>query len=96
MWIAKDTIGMLYRARARESGVTCISWIVQLRRGKPVNWNFGIKSFYPKIGGHVFTPKFGRRTREHIGFQNHANQGVDGAKIDICWIECDTGSILSE
>ena len=23
--------------------------------------NFGIKPFYPKIGGHVFTPKFGRR-----------------------------------
>ena len=25
--------------------------IEQLRRGKPINWNFGIKSFYPKIGG---------------------------------------------
>jgi polyisoprenoid-binding protein YceI len=23
--------------------------------------NFGIKSFYPKIGGHVLTPKFGSR-----------------------------------
>ena len=23
--------------------------IEQLRRGKPMNWNFGIKSFYPKI-----------------------------------------------
>ena len=45
------TVGMLYRTRARESGVTRISRIVQLRRGKPVNWNFGIKSFYPKIGG---------------------------------------------
>ena len=33
--------------------------IEQLRRGKPINWNFGIKPFYPKIGGHVFTPKFG-------------------------------------
>jgi hypothetical protein len=22
--------------------------------------NFGIKLFYPKIGGHVFAPKFGR------------------------------------
>ena len=51
MWIAKDTVGMLYRTRAGESGVTHISWIVQLRRGKLVNWNFGIKSFYPKIGG---------------------------------------------
>jgi len=70
--------------------------MVQLRRGKPVNWNFGIKSFYPKIGGLVFTPKFGRRARELAGFQNYANQGVDRVKIDICWIECDTGSILSE
>ena len=42
--------------------------IEQLRRGKPINWNFGIKSFYPKIGGHVFTPKFGRRVRELAGF----------------------------
>ena len=32
-----------------------------LRRGKQINRNFGIKSFYPKIGGHVFTPKFGRK-----------------------------------
>ena len=26
--------------------------------------NFGIKSFYPKIGGHVLTPKFGLRTKD--------------------------------
>ena len=26
--------------------------------------NLGIKSFYPKIGGHVFTPKFGRKNAE--------------------------------
>ena len=32
-----------------------------LRRGKKINRNFGIKSFYPKIGGHVLTPKFGKR-----------------------------------
>ena len=25
--------------------------IEQLRRGKPMKWNFWIKSFYPKIGG---------------------------------------------
>ena len=42
--------------------------IVQLSHGKPMNWNFRIKSFYPKIGGHVFTPKFGRRVQEIIGF----------------------------
>ena len=51
--------------------------IEQLRRGKPMDWNFGIKSFYPKIGGHVFTPKFGRRAWELVGFQDYANQGVD-------------------
>ena len=62
-----------------ESQESCLYLgIEQLRRGKPMNWNFGIKSFYPKIGGHVFTPKFGRRARELAGFQNHANQGVDG------------------
>ena len=32
--------------------------IKRLRRGKQKNRNFGIKSFYPKIGGHVFTPRF--------------------------------------
>ena len=25
--------------------------IERLRHGKPINWNFGIKPFYPKIGG---------------------------------------------
>ena len=59
----------------------------RLRHGKRINRNFRIKSFYPKIGGHVFTPKFGRRARELAGFQNYANQGVDGVKVDICWIE---------
>ena len=41
--------------------------IKQLRRGKPMNRNFRIKSFYPKIGGLVFTPKFGRRVWELAG-----------------------------
>ena len=68
---------MLYRTRARELGVARISRMVQLRRGKLVNRNFGIKSFYPKIGGHVFTPKFGRRTWELVGFQDYGNQGID-------------------
>ena len=47
-----------------------IEW---LRCGKRINRNFGINHFYPKIGGHVFTPKFGRRTREFKGFQDCAN-----------------------
>ena len=35
--------------------------IERLRRGKQINKNFEIKLFYPKIGGHVFTPKFGKK-----------------------------------
>ena len=65
--------------------------IKQLRCGKPINFNFWIKSFYPKIRGHVFTPKFGRRARELAGFQDCANQGVDCVKIDIYRFGCDTG-----
>ena len=65
--------------------------IEQLRRGKPMDWNFGIKSFYPKIGGHVFTPNFGRRAWELTGFQDCANQGVDHIKIDIYRFGCETG-----
>ena len=33
----------------------------RLRRGKQINRNFRIKSFYPKIGGHVFALKFGKK-----------------------------------
>ena len=44
----------------------------------------------------LFTPKFGRRARELAGFQTYANQGIGRVKIDICWIKCDTGSILFE
>ena len=51
--------------------------IIQLRHGKSVNRNFRIKTLYPQIGGHVFTPKFGRRARALAGFQDCANQGVD-------------------
>ena len=35
--------------------------IERLRHGRPISWNFGIKPFYPKIGGHVLTPKFRRK-----------------------------------
>jgi len=44
----------------------------------------------------LFTPKFGKRVWQLAAFQNYANQGVDKVKINICWIQCDTGSILSE
>ena len=67
-----------------ESQESCVCLgIEQLQRGKPMNWNFGIKSFHPKIGGHVFTPKFGRRAQELAGFQDYANQGIDCIRIDI-------------
>ena len=62
-----------------------------LRHGEQVNRNFGIKSFYPKIGGHVFTPKIGRRARELAGLQDCANQGVVCIRIDISRFGCDSG-----
>ena len=49
----------------------------RLRRGKQINRNFGIKSFYPKIGGHVFTPKFGKKNARTRSFQDCVNQGID-------------------
>ena len=54
-----------------------------LRRGKQINRNFGIKSFYPKIGGHVFTPKFEKRNAGTQSFQDCVNQGIDCIRIDI-------------
>ena len=33
--------------------------IEQLRRGKRMNWNFGIKLFYPKIGGMCLLQNLG-------------------------------------
>ena len=42
----------------------------RLQHGEQVNRNFGIKSFYPKIGGHAFTPKFGKKNAETRSFQD--------------------------
>ena len=39
----------------------------------------------------LFTPKFRRRTRELVGFQDCANQGIDCMKIDISWFKYDSG-----
>ena len=55
----------------------------RLRCDKQINRNFGIKSFYPKIGGHVFTPKFGKRNAGTRSFQNCVDQGIDCIRIDI-------------
>ena len=57
--------------------------IERLRRGKQINRNFGIKSLLSQNWGHVFTPKFGRRTWEFEGFQDCANQAIDCIRIDI-------------
>ena len=55
----------------------------RLRCGKQINRNFGIKSFYPKIGGHVFTLKFGKKNVRTRSFQDCVNQGIDCIRIDI-------------
>ena len=49
----------------------------RLRRGKQINKNFGIKSFYPKIKGHVFTPKFRKKNVGTRSLQDYVNQGID-------------------
>ena len=45
-------------------------WNERLQHGEQVDRNFGIKSFYPKIGGHVFTPKFGKMNTGTRSFQD--------------------------
>ena len=58
---SKEILLRCYMRLRPESQELCVYLrIERLRRGKPTSWNFGIKPFYPKIGGHVFTPKFGR------------------------------------
>ena len=59
--VGNDTIGALYRIWPKKSGVTRIFWNEPLQHGEQINRNFGIKLFYPKIRGHVFTPKFRKK-----------------------------------
>ena len=47
---------------SQESSVYLIT--KRLRHGKQINRNFRIKLFLSQNWGHVFTPKFRRRTRE--------------------------------
>ena len=42
----------------------------RLWHGEQVNRYFGIKSFYPNIGGHVFAPKFGKKNAGTRSFQD--------------------------
>ena len=65
--------------------------IEQLRCGKWINRNFGIKSVLSQNWGHVFTPKFGKKNVGTWSFQNCANQGIDCIRIDISWFRCNTG-----
>ena len=58
--------------RPRISRVTRISRNKRLQHGEQVDGNFGIKSFYPKIRGHVFTPKFG-----NLKLLGLCHQGID-------------------
>ena len=53
--------------RSQESRMSRNKW---LRHGERVNRNFGIKSFYPKIGGHVCAPKFGKKNVGTRSFQD--------------------------
>ena len=62
----------------------------RLRRGKQINRNFGIKSFYPKIGGHVFTQKFGKKDAGTRKLLRLCHQGIDCIRIDISWFRCGT------
>ena len=72
----KELLLRCYKRLRPESQELCVYFgMERLRRGKPISWNFGIKPFHPKIGGHVFTPKFGERTQELVGFQDCAIEG---------------------
>ena len=42
----------------------------RLRCSKHINRNFGTKSFYPKIGGHMFAPKFEKKNAGTRSFQD--------------------------
>ena len=97
--IGDDGVGCLklaYEERRRRLGRgSCkiyywdvISRMVQLQRGKPVNQNFGIKSFYPKIGGHVFTLKFGRRVAGTRKLPRSCHQGINCVQIGTSWFGC--------
>ena len=49
--LEKILLGCYIKLRP-ESQESCVYLgIEQLQHGKPMNWNFGIKSFYPKIRG---------------------------------------------
>ena len=71
--LEKILLGYYIRLGLRNQESRVYLGLKWLRRGKQVNRNFGIKSFYPKIGGHVFAPKFGKRNVGTRSFQDCVN-----------------------
>ena len=63
-------LGYYIKFGPKISRVTRISWDKRLRHGEQINRNFGIKLFYPKIGGHMFPPKFRKKNVRTRSFQD--------------------------
>ena len=57
-------LGYYIRLELRSQESCIYIGIKRLRHGKQINRNFRIKLFLSQNWGHVFTPKFRRRTRE--------------------------------
>ena len=49
--LQKILLGCYIKLRPESQELCVYPEIVQLWHGKPMNWNFGIKSFYHKLGG---------------------------------------------
>ena len=81
--LEKLLLGYYIRLGPGSKGSRMYLEIKWLRRGKQINRNLGIKLFYPKIRGHVFTPKFGEKNMGTQSYQNCVDQGLDCMKIDI-------------
>ena len=78
--VANDTIEVLYSIRSEKSGVTRIFWNEQSQHGEQINRNFGIKLFFPKIRGHVFTSKFGKKNAGTESIQDCVIKGTIGCE----------------
>ena len=81
--LEKILLGYYIRLRPRSQESRVYLGLKQLRHGKQVNRNFGIKSFLSQNWGHVFTPKFGKKNAGTQSFQDCVNQGIDCIRIDI-------------
>ena len=68
--IGNDIVWVLYRPWLEKSVAMHLFWNERLQHREQMNRNFGIKSFDPKIGGHMFTPKFGKKNVGTRSFQD--------------------------